>query len=77
MIVVTVFLLIMNPANFRWLPFSPEIYLGFGTVPKKVSSIELKTRRQILVELSERLAYLGIMGDQLRAPLKPLNTIVL
>ena len=27
--------------------------------------------------LSERLAFLGIMGDQLRAPHKPLNTIVL
>ena len=45
--------------------------------PQEISLCYISLDWENLHSLPERLVALGIMGDQLRAPLKPHNTIVL
>ena len=68
---------VMSKAFKEGLQLVPMIPRGAGKALIVAEILHCRPNCKNFHWLPERLASLGIMGDQLRVPLKPLNTIVL
>ena len=80
----------LPPENSRLGQFPrvlfPPITISTGAIPMQMDGIKPRTIElekkfaetgKFFYLLFERLVFLGIMGDQIRAPTKPFNTIAL